>query len=324
MPALCYKARFSRTTKRLAVLAHRLNFARLHMPQPFACSKGETDVIDCHGRFLWYELMTTEPEFAKTFYSKVVGWGTRDASAPGMPYTAFTAGDTLVSGLTDLPEDARRMGAEPRWVGYIGVNDVDAAVRLIKKLGGTVHAPPADVTDVGRISVVADSQMATFALVKWLRPSNQQLTALDRPGRVGWHELFAGDAEKAFAFYRELFDWQKAETETDPMSTYQQFSAGGKTIGGMFTKPPMVALPFWLYYFNVGSTEAAARRVTDGGGQILEGPVDVPGGSRVARCADPQGAMFALIERRKDKAIGYFERVASRKPASARARRWSW
>src|SRR5260370_11000088 len=50
-PALCYQARFSRTTKRLAVLAHRLNFARLHMPQPFACSKGETDVIDCHGRF---------------------------------------------------------------------------------------------------------------------------------------------------------------------------------------------------------------------------------------------------------------------------------
>jgi uncharacterized protein len=280
-------------------------------------------VIDCHGRFLWYELMTTEPELAKTFYSKVIGWGTRDASAPGMPYTVFTVEDASIGGLTCLPEDARRMGAEPRWVGYIGVNDVDAAVSLTKKLGGTVHAPPADTTDVGRISVIADPQTATFAVIKRFSPVQQRL-AVDGPGGVGWHELLARDAENALAFYRELFDWQKAEAATDPMGTYQQFSAGGQTIGGMFTKPAMVPLPFWLYYFNVSGINAAAQRVTDCGGQILEGPVDVPGGSKVARCADLQGAMFALIEKRKDKALGYFERVASRNPASARARRWSW
>jgi uncharacterized protein len=280
-------------------------------------------VIDCHGRFLWYELMTTKPETAKTFYSKVVGWGARDASAAGMPYAIFTAGDASIAGLTDLPEDARRIGAEPRWIGYIGVNDVDAAVCLTKKLGGTVHAPAADITDVGRISVIADPQMATFAVVKRLNPAQHQL-AVEGPGRVGWHELLANDAEKALAFYRELFGWQKAEAATDSMGTYQQFSARGQAIGGMCTKPPMVFLPFWLYYFNVSGIKAAAQRVTDGGGQILEGPVDVPGGSTVARCADPQGAMFALMEKRKDKAIGYFERVASRSPAEPRARRWSW
>jgi uncharacterized protein len=289
----------------------------------FAGSKGVTNVIDYHGRFLWYELMTTEPELAKTFYSKVIGWSTREASAPGMPYTMFTVGDASIGGLTDLPEDVRSLGAEPRWLGYIGVNDVDAAVCLTKKLGGTVHAPPADIPDVGRISVIADPQMATFAVVKSFNPAQHQFL-VDGPGHVGWHELFANDAEKALAFYCELFGWQKGEAVTDSMGTYQQFSAGGLAIGGMCTNPPMVSLPFWLYYFNVSGIKAAAQRVTDGGGKILEGPVDVPGGSTVARCADPQGAMFSLIEKRKHKAIGYFERVASCNPAGPRPQRWSW
>ena len=61
-----------------------------------------------------------------------------------------------------------------------------------------------------------------------------------------------------------------------------------------------------------------------GGGQILEGPLEVPGGSWIVRCTDPQGAMFALAGKRGRNAIGYFERVASRDPSDARGRRWSW
>jgi predicted enzyme related to lactoylglutathione lyase len=92
----------------------------------------------------------------------------------------------------------------------------------------------------------------------------------------------------------------------------------------MFTKPAMVPVPFWLYYFNVGDIDAAAERVKAGGGRILEGPFEVPGGSWIARCTDPQGAMFALEAKRGHSAIGYFERVASRDPSDARGRRWNW
>jgi hypothetical protein len=146
-------------------------------------------------------------------------------------------------------------------------------------------------------------------LVKQLSPGQEEPAALGNPGRVGWHELFAADWEKAFAFYSELFDWRKADADIDPLGTYQPFSAGGQTIGGMFTKPPMVSVPFWLYYFNVGDIDAAAQRVKAAGGRILEGPIEVPGGRRIVRCMDPQDAMFALTEKRTDKAVGYFERV---------------
>ena len=201
----------------------------------------------------------------------------------------------------DLPEEARKMGATPRWMGYVGVDDVDATADRIKRLGGAVYVPPTD-SNIGRISVVADPQTATLALVKGLKAGQQQPAELGKPGHVGWHELLAADWEKAFAFYGELFGWQKADAEIGPADTYQLFSAGGQTIGGMFTKRPAEPVPFWLYYFNVDDIDAAAERVKTAGGQIFEGPLELPGGSWIARCRDPQGAAFALQGKRSQDA----------------------
>jgi uncharacterized protein len=274
------------------------------------------------GHFVWYELMTTDMAAAQAFYAKVVSFGTRDASTPGMPYTLLTAGEVAVGGMMTLPPEARRMGALPRWLGYVAVADVDASTRRMRDLGGAVHIPPADIPGIGRFSVVADPQGATLALIKPSGDNEPPSDTLDKPGYVGWHELLAVEGGKAFAIYSELFGWRKAELESNSDSAYEPFAARVQTIGGMFTKPPIVAMPFWLYYFNVADIAAAAANVTALGGKILEGPVDVPGDSRVARCEDPQGAMFALMEKRKDKAVGYFARGTS--VPGAGGRRWSW
>jgi len=250
-----------------------------------------------HGRFVWHELMTTNTGAAKAFYGDVVGWGTQDVPMPGMTYTLFTVGETHVSGLMDLPEDARNMGAPPSWVGYVAVDDVDATAEHAKRLGGTVHVPPRDIPNVGRFSIIADPQGATLGLLfRSSNPGQDQPPELGSAGRTGWNELLATNWETAFAFYGELFGWRKAEAvPIGEMGVYQLFSAGGLPIGGMFTKPPMVPVPFWLYYFTVSDIDAAATRVTASGGQILNGPMEVPGGSWIVQCRDPQGAMFALV-----------------------------
>jgi hypothetical protein len=204
----------------------------------------------------------------------------------------------------ELPADARKMGATPRWMGYVGVDDVDAAAERIKRLGGAVYVPPTD-TNIGRISVVADPQSATFAFIKGLKPRRQQPADLSKSGGVGWHELPAADWNKAFAFYSELFGWQKANADISPTETYQMFSAGGQTIGGMFNKRPWDPIPFWLFYFNVDDIDAAAERVKAGGGRIYDGPLELPGGGWIARCADPQGAAFALQGNRGREGIGW-------------------
>src|SRR3954469_11473127 len=222
------------------------------------------DMVDHHGRFVWYELLTTDLPAARQFYGDVLGWRAQDVSTPDLAYTLFTSRTAPVSGLMELPEQARRMGAMSRWVGYVGVDDVDAVVERIKRLGGAVYVPPTN-SNIGRISVIADPQTATLALVEGLEAAQQQSTELDEPGRVGWHELLAGDWERAFAFYGELFGWQRTDAEPGPSGAYLLFSDGAQTIGGMFTKRPVEPVPYWLYYFNIGDIDAAAERVKRGG-----------------------------------------------------------
>jgi predicted enzyme related to lactoylglutathione lyase len=261
------------------------------------------DVVDYPGRFAWYELMTTDIASAKAFYAKVVGWGAQDASTPDLAYTLFTSGKVPVSGLIGLPEEATRMGATPRWMGYVSVDDIGAVADRLKRLGGAVYVPPTD-SNIGRISVVADPQTATLALVQGLNVGQAKLIEPNRPGRIGWHELLAADREPAFAFYSELFDWQKADSEPGSATPYQLFSAGGTTVGGMFNKRPMEPAPFWLYYFNIGDIDAAVERVESGGGEVFEGPLELPGGGWIARCRDPQGAAFAMQGKRSQDGIG--------------------
>ena len=262
-------------------------------------------MVNYHGRFAWYELITTDVAAAQAFYTKVVGWGAQEASTPGLPYTLFTAGKASVSGLMELPDEARRKGATPRWMGYVGVKDADATADRLKALGGAVYVPPTD-SNIGRIAVVADPQTANLGLVQELKTSQRQSAAeLGKPGRVGWHELLAADWKKAFAFYGELFDWQRADGEIGPTDTYRLFSAGGQTLGGMYTKRPTDPVPYWLFYINVDDIDAAMERVKTGGGQVFEGPLEMPGGNWIARCGDPQGAAFALQGQRNQDAVGW-------------------
>ena len=261
-------------------------------------------------RFVWYELMTTDVAAAKAFYGAVVGWGTQDASIPGMGYTFFTAGSAAVSGLINLPEEVRKTGVQPGWLGYVAVDDVDAAVERVQHLGGTVHVPPKEIPNISRFAVVADPQGATLALFKWLGPGQEQPVDLDAPGCVGWHDLLATNWEQAWPFYGELFAWQKTDAYENEMGTYQLFSAGERTMGGVFNRPAMVPVPLWLYYFNVDDIDVAMQRVRAGRGAILAGPVEVPARRWIVQCTDPQGAIFALIGKRSHDGIGYFERIA--------------
>lgn len=252
-----------------------------------------------HGRFVWYELMATDMARAKAFYADLLGWTALDAPMPGFAYSLFSTADGPVAGLRTLGDDARRMGAIPYWLGYVYVDDVDAAVARLKELGGTVHVPPTDVPNISRFSIVSDPQMAPLALVKGARPAQEVPTQPDGPGHVVWHELFAADRKKAFDFYNAVLDWQKAENRAGPVDNYQTFSAGGDIIGGMLDKPHSLPNPFWLYYFAVDDIETCLDRVKAAGGEILYGPAALVGGGRVAHCRDPQGALFALLDRRK-------------------------
>ncbi|OHV75476.1 VOC family protein [Ensifer sp. LCM 4579] len=248
-----------------------------------------------HGKFVWYELMTTDTKAAEAFYKKVVGWSARDAGMPGIDYTLFSIGDHQVAGLMTMPEGALDMNVPPAWLGYVAVDDVDATAAKLSGKGGTVHREPDDIPGVGRFAIVTDPHGAAFALFKGTGeppPSLDQMA----PGNIGWHELMAGDLDSAFAFYSELFGWTKDQAmDMGEMGVYQLFAHNGQAIGGMMTKPKDVPAPYWLYYFNVEALDAAIDRARSEGAQVVVGPMEVPGGAWIVQCTDPQGAFFALV-----------------------------
>lgn len=247
--------------------------------------------------FVWYELMTTDAPAARTFYADVMGWQVVDSGMPGLDYSLLKAGDNPVAGLMALPPEAA--GAPPAWAGYVGVADVDAKATELQQAGGSVLRPAEDIPGVGRFALVADPQGAVFYLFKGEpTPGEAEPPAPDTmaPGGIGWHELYCSDLPAALDFYTRLFGWQKDEAiDMGEMGTYQLFKAGAHAIGGMMVKPPQMPVPAWLYYTNVPAIDSAIERVKSGGGQVLFGPQQVPGGSWIINAMDPQGAMFALV-----------------------------
>lgn len=254
-------------------------------------------MYDYQGQFIWYELLTSDAAAATDFYRAVMGWKAQSSGTPGMDYTILSVGDRGMGGLMKLPQDACDQGARPNWVGYIAVNDVDAYVTRVVEAGGQMHRAAADIPGVGRFALVADPQGAVFVLFKGASKEGPEPPAGGTPGYTGWHELYANDHEKAFAFYAQLFGWTKRDAvDMGPMGVYQLFATRGDVaVGGMMNRPPHIPMACWLYYFNVPDINVALETVKRHAGQVLNGPMQVPGGSWIAQCMDPQGAAFALV-----------------------------
>jgi len=246
--------------------------------------------------FFWYDVMTTDTKAAARFYADVVGWGTQEVGGD-MEYTMFTVDGQGVAGLMPIPDEVVQHGGKPAWLGYIHVDDVDEAAEALKREGGTVHREPFTVPDTIRLAVVSDPQGAGFYLAKGLSKEVPEDLPAGTPGTIGWRELYAGDDKAALAFYGKMFGW--TETSILPMGEmgdYHLFATGGSdAVGGIMTRPPAIPRSFWGYYFNVPAIDSAAGRVKAGGGAVVMGPQEVPGGQWIIQCTDPQGANFALV-----------------------------
>src|SRR5690606_25069054 len=159
-----------------------------------------------------------------------------------------------------------------------------------------VHREPSDIPGVGRFSVVADPQGAAFMLMSPDGP-DQAPPPPATPGHVGWHELYASEYKSAFDFYAKQFGWnQVRDFDMGEMGIYLVFGMGSdEGVGGIMTKPPQMPVPAWQFYFNVPDIHAGAKRITDNGGKMGMGPMEVLNGSWVVNAKDPQGAHIALL-----------------------------
>jgi predicted enzyme related to lactoylglutathione lyase len=254
-----------------------------------------SDGRNTHGSFIWYELLSPDPDSAAAFYGDVIGWTAADSGQPEVDYSLFSAAGTPVAGLMKLPDGAEKAGMRSGWLGYIGVDDVDASVADIVQAGGRVHMPAMDIRGVGRMALVADPQGVPFYVMRGA--SDEASTSFDavKPGHCSWNELSTPDQDGALAFYTGRFGWDKGDVmPMGEMGGYQFLHHGAGMIGAMMTNPPGMT-PGWKFAFGVRDIEEAAAKITAGGGIVHHGPIEVPGGDRVVMASDPQGARFIAV-----------------------------
>lgn len=262
------------------------------------------------GAFIWYELMTPDPDAAKAFYDPVVGWSVQSegmALPTGSTYRMIGRSDGKhAGGVLGMSQDMIDHGGKPGWIGYIHAPDVDATAERVTASGGAVHLPPMDMPGVGRMAMVADPWGATFYLMAPTPPADDpdatsDVWSADKPQHMHWNELRTADPAGAVALYCDLFGWrQEGSMPMGDLGDYLFIQHGEQMIGAIMPEMPQAPGSVWSFYIGVDDIDRAARAATDGGGTLASDIIQIPGGEYSVECIDPQGAAFGLVGPRKE------------------------
>lgn len=245
------------------------------------------------GTFSWADLATTDQDGAKAFYSSLFGWQANDMPVgDGTTYSMMQAGGKQAAAIAPQQQQQRDAGVPPTWNSYVTVESADAAAEKAGQLGATVHAPPFDVLEAGRMAVIQDPQGAFFMV--WEPRAHIGAGIVNAPGALAWNELASPDVDASAAFYGELFGWTTQPFEGSPQR-YLVVRNGDRGNGGIRALGEGQGPPHWLVYFGIDDIDAGLARVEELGGTKLVGPMDI-GIARTGIVQDPQGAVFAVYD----------------------------
>lgn len=254
-----------------------------------------------HGDFVWYELMTGDAAAAREFYSGLLGWTFGDSPMEEVDYRIFNAGEAQIGGMLQLTPPMVEHGAVPAWVGYIRVDDAVAAVASAREAGANVLMEGNEVPGVGPFAMLQDPEGAAFYVIED-RSGEESLafaTHEPRDGHCAWNELMAAEPSAAMEFYGTQFGWSVADTmDMGDAGRYDMLKNGADrdfTFGGLMRRMPEMPVSAWTFYFRLPDIDVAAGFIADKGGQIINGPMEIPGGDFIINGIDPQGAMFSVI-----------------------------
>lgn len=243
-----------------------------------------------HGVPSWVDVSSPDVDRAVAFYSALFGWDVDEGSPETGGYRLAMLGGRTVCGIAPLMNPG-----PPTWTTYVNVDSADGIAKLVKDNGGMVFMEPMDVLDIGRMGIFADPTGAVFGV--WQPGTHPGAGIVNEPGTLCWNELVTTDLDAAKQFYAAVFGWG-AETHGEPgADAYTEWQLGGRSIGGMMLKPPMMPAevpPNWMVYFAVTDADAAAAKIGELGGTVVVGPMDIEPG-RFVVASDSTGAAFGVI-----------------------------
>jgi predicted enzyme related to lactoylglutathione lyase len=247
--------------------------------------------VSAPGKAIWVDLATPDIAKSKDFYSKLFGWTPQELGPEAGGYVMFALNGKTVAAAAPAQE-----GQFPAWSVYFGTEDADATARAVESAGGKVIVPPFDVLNSGRMAVFQGPEGAFFSV--WQPKNMKGFDVINEPNTFSWAELNTKNTAAAEGFYPKVFGWgmKKAEA-SENAPAYTEWQVAGESIGGAMdtTSFQMEVPPFWLVYFMASDIDAAASKVKELGGQVMNGPSDYPGG-KFAVVMDPNNTVFGILQ----------------------------
>jgi len=116
-------------------------------------------LVNAHGALCWNKLASPSLDGSSSFYGDLFGWELNQMEDSPTPYLIISNGEGTNGGMREPGSDAE----PPHWLAYFAVDDIDAALGTVGRLGGTTIFGPQDI-GIAKIAAVADPQGAVFAL----------------------------------------------------------------------------------------------------------------------------------------------------------------
>jgi len=244
------------------------------------------------GKFIWFDLSTTQAPKAQAFYGEVLGWKAREFP-PGSGYDMIFLDETpgsMIGGYS-TPGPTERA----QWMSYVSVDDVDAAARAAGHHGGKVIEPPADLPGAGRMARIADPLGAELCLFRKATDDPADVDEV-RPGGWMWNELHTPDPPGAVSFYEKVIGYSSRALDMGPAGTYYILSHGGVDRAGVTAHLAPGIAPHWLPYVEVDDADATVAQARKLGAKIPMAPEDIPGIGRFGIIEDPTGGVIAVMK----------------------------
>ena len=249
--------------------------------------------IHLPGKFVWADLFSSDVEASRNFYEQVFGWEWRLIKEPPQPYGVFYLDELPVAGLAfrEAPDGGDSYG---RWIHYISVEDVGESEQAIGKRGGRTMLGHRAHADRGDFAILADAHDAPFGIIRSSSGDPGDYRA--EHGEWIWREFFTRDLVASIRFYTELFAYEAEKDHDNPEIVDYMLTSHGHLRAGIGSLPPDTeTAPTWLGYVRVADIDAAVRRTTAHGGEvILEPRAEIADGG-LAIVADPTGATIGLL-----------------------------
>ncbi|MEN0064261.1 MAG: VOC family protein [Myxococcota bacterium] len=236
----------------------------------------------------WVDLMTPDPEVARNFYTKVLGWTYQIQPEEYGGYAMCHIEAGTVAGIGKPPAGNEMPSV---WTVYLATEDIAKTVADWTAKGGQVLTAPFEVPSQGHMAVVSDPTGAVVGL--WQPLAHRGFDSVGPPGAPCWFEVNTPKSETVRDFFVDVFGLTAQRLEGMHYYTLHDDSPRYGVL--QMTEAWEGIPPHWMTYFSVEDVPASAEVVKANGGKVHHGPFDTAQGP-IAVCSDPTGAMFTIIK----------------------------